>query len=320
MGSPDIDEESGMPDIEFDPLVQFPEMGAIRSAVLAGAWEPVARYIDSWRGTDPQRATFAAWTVSETDGAEALVAKQPSTQLTRTITALLRIQEAWQIRGSGRASTVSEQQWKGFRTKLVAAERELTELAATDPRDELVAGFRLISGRGLSVGLSEAQRRYARLAAISPDNIGAQSAHLQTLAPKWAGSTELMFEFARSAVKEGTPGSSAGRLVALAHYEHWLDLADEGGPYVSADEVQAELVAAADASVFHPDYEPGLRWISDHSYFACLHAIGGRHDLARRHFQVLDGVADLDAWQYFADPRAEHDADRDRALAQGAGA
>ncbi|TNM38413.1 hypothetical protein FHP29_14220 [Nocardioides albidus] len=307
-----------MPDIEFDPLVQFPEIGAIRSAVRAGAWEPVASYVDEWRVDDPQRASLAAWTVVETDGAEALLTAQPRTQLTRTLAAALRIQEAWQIRGSGRASTVSDEQWVGFRAKLVAAERELMELAAIDPRDGLVAYLRLTSGRGLGLGLSEAQRRYARLAAICPDYISAQMAHLQTLAPKWSGSTELMFEFARTAVKEGRPGSSAGRLVALAHLEHWLDLGDEGGSYVEREEVQQELVAAADASVFHPAYEPGLRWITDHSYFACLHAIGGRHDLTRRHFEALGPVADLDAWSYFADPRAEHDADRARALTEGA--
>ncbi|WGX96784.1 hypothetical protein [Nocardioides sp. L-11A] len=309
-----------MPDVEFDPLVLFPEIGAIRSAVLGAEWEPVARYIDGWRGRDPQRVSLAAWTAAETAGAETLLVDQPPTQLTRTLVAILRIREAWLIRGDGPASTVDEQQWTGFRTKLVAAERELTELAATDPGDGLVASLRLISGRGLEVGLSESQRRYARLAAVDPDDVGAQSAHLQTLASKWLGSTELMFEFARTAFANGRPGSSAGRLIALAHREHWLDLVDEGSAYISGEHVQQELAAAADASVLHPDYEPGLRWVTDHSYFACLHSIGGRHDLARRHFEALGPCADLDAWQYFNDPRAAHDADRVRALSAVVGA
>ncbi len=306
-----------MSEVVFDPLIQFPELGAIRQATLAGAWEPVAGYIDSWRGEDPQRASFAAWTVAETEGVEDTLAAQDPTPLVRAVIAMLRIRHAWDIRGSGRASTVSEDQWDGFRAKLVEAERELVELAALDPGDELVAQVRLITARGLSLGLSEAQRRYARLAAVSPANIGAQTAHLQTLAPKWAGSNELMFEFARSAVRD-QPGTSAGRLVAIAHYERWLDLpSDESGPYAGTAEVQDEIVAAADASVFHPDYEPGLRWITDHSYFACMHGIGGRPDLARRHFEALGAVADLAAWRYLGDARAEHDADRAAALSEG---
>lgn len=305
-----------MSDLVTDPLVLFPELGALRAAVQAGAWQPVAEYVGGWRGHDPQRVSAGAWTVAESEGAEAFLAAQDRTPLARALTATLRIHQAWLVRGRGVASTVSAEQWTGFRDHLVAAERELVELAALDPDDPLVAGLRLVTARGLSLGLSEVQRRWARLAAVSPDDIAAQSAQLQTLAPKWAGSTELMFEFARACLAEGRPGSSAGRLVAIAHYEHWLDLpAAESDRYAASDPVQGELYAAANASVFHPDYDPGITWVTDHSYFACLHTLGARPDLARRHFEALGPTADLDAWKYLADPRAAHDLARARAFA-----
>jgi hypothetical protein len=301
--------------VEFDHHVYHPELGALRDAVARDDWEAVESYAETWRPVDPGRLSVAAWVVARSPGAAAFLERHAPSRRARTLRAAERIRTGWEIRTSQRADQVTEEQWAGFRAHLVAAEQELIELAATDPTDSLTACLRLTSARGLGLGVSECQRRFAHLAGLAAEHPEGQSAHLQDLAPKWYGSTDLMFGFARECLAQAPGGSSAVRLIAQAQLEQWLELDGEAGVAFLKEPTQHhELLRAASQSVLHDDYEGGIRWVTDHSYFAVVHSLAERHGAAAVHFEALGDVADEEAWNYFHDPRKAHRDQRYTAL------
>lgn len=280
-----------------------PDLAAIRSSSEAGDYDAVADQLVALEDRDTRRASVAAGIVAGVDGAESWLERRlrstPSDVVARTLLAHRQIVVGWEIRGSGRASGVSRAQFDDFHDWLRRAERNLIEVCAVEPEWALPWHVRLTSARGLELGQSEAQRRYARLAAICPDHYPAQSTLLQQLVPKWSGSWESAFEFARSCASAAPPGSPAHALVAEVHLERWLDLDDkEAAAYVRDGDVRDELLRAAQDSVWHPAYDPGFSAITQHSVLAALHGLAGRDEEAARHFVALGDFVDAWVWGY----------------------
>jgi len=197
----------------------------------------------------------------------------------------------WKVRTSAPAKDVSEEQFREFREYLVQAEQLLIEATARDPGEPIAWTERLTSAMGLSLGQSEARRRYDRLGRRVRDCFQAQKGLIQYLSPKWGGTYEMMHAFAHECLDAAPPGALNGAVVADAHIEHWLKLNWDGqGPgdvYMATPAVQADLVAAAARSVLHPDYRPVYGWVSAHSAFAVAFSLGGNHVAAAPHFRAL---------------------------------
>jgi hypothetical protein len=98
-------------------------------------------------------------------------------------------------------------------------------------------------------------------------------------------------------------GSPLGQLTAVAHLEHWLDLPrEEDDEYIRSASVRAELLAAAERSVLHPDYVRRPRWPIAHNVFAM--ALKFSDELAAAAVQ-FDTVGDLITewpWYYAGEP------------------
>ena len=69
--------------------------------------------------------------------------------------------------------------------------------------------------------------RFAQVVRRHPTHLVAHQQMLQFLCRKWFGSTEEMFDFARTAAAKAPAGSLLPELVVVAHIEHWLDLPSE---------------------------------------------------------------------------------------------
>lgn len=303
-------------DVVFELTEQYEELAELAEIVTERAWDELEEVMADLVEADPSGATSAAWALLDFHGVDALVdAHLGTSRLARTLRCHRGVVEAWEIRTHLRASEVSAEQFEAFGARLAQVETELIDLAAQDPSDPLVATLRLTTARGLGLGASEGERRYRRVAAISPDNASAQSSYLQFVAPKWYGSTEQMFAFAREAVASAPLGSHAGILIAEAQLEQWLELGEGGGAYLADEAQRAELVEAEEVSVFHSDYEEGLHWVSDHSTFALVHSLAGRYAAAATHFEVLGDLGSTGGWDYLGDGRRAFAEHRARALA-----
>lgn len=287
-----------------DTLSAYPEQVAIRDRALARDYAGVVDVLLETQERDECAAAAAVDTVGDVDGVEDLLedrlAQAPDDVLARTMLANRQVRIGWAIRTSARADQVSAQQFTDFHAWLRKAEQHLIAACAIEPEWSVPWLNRLTTARGLQLGVIEARRRYDRLAEHHPHHSSAQSNLLQMLLPKWYGSWDEAFGFARASADAAAPGSRSKALVADVHLEKWLDLkgGDAGRNYLASREVNDELQSAARASVWHPDYGRPYGWINDHSVFAVLHALAGRTAEAAPHFQALGDYLDDWAWGY----------------------
>ncbi|MFE9675940.1 hypothetical protein ACFYO5_17710 [Streptomyces sp. NPDC006259] len=307
MSSTTSGRSTGSPGPTFDPYDNTPELIPLRTAALAGDWPAVRAFVS---GLDSvAKVSTASSVLAEIPGVETMLeraaAELPGDPLPRTLLAERYVHIGWDIRSGARAQHVSQDQFEQFHSWLRRAEQLLIEVCAEQPAYAPAWTVRLTTARGLQLGQAEARRRYDRLAAHHPHHYRAQTQLLQQVCPKWGGSWEAAHGFARECATAAPDGSVPATAVALAHIEHWLDLAGaDGTAYMRGVPVRDDLRFAAQVSVLHPAYRPDWDSVGAHSAFAFAFSIGGHHADAAPHFAFLGDRATEFPWQYTGDPKA----------------
>lgn len=263
-------------DVVFDLAAAYPEIGILRAALARRDWPACRQAIDAVPmdsrtamirvGADEPGLEDFLRDVLRRDRYDAAAAAMLGSHL---------ITIGWGIRTTARASEVSAEQFEQFHEWLGRAEEVLIEGAARNPADPAIWTVRLISARGLSLGLAEARRRYDRLAAVDPHHLPAQRQLVEQLYPKWGGSWEKVHAFAREAMRAAPAGGSHGVLVAEAHIEHMLSEArangwSAGDAYLEAPAIRDELYEAARRSIGDPSFRRSYGWLQAASTFACV--------------------------------------------------
>jgi hypothetical protein len=309
-------------DPEFRLSEAIPELGRLCELMDSRDWPAAEALLGDFGVRSEDEMAVAASVVANIRGVEFYLDKvildDPSDVGAKALRACRRITLGWEARTHLMAEHVSEKQFKAFRVHLLAAEAELIELCAIVPWMALPWHLRLLTARGLSLGQSETRRRYDRLAANQPHHYSAQSAMLQMLCPKWGGTWEDTFGFARSASASAPEGSACHGLVADAHFERWAASEAKGrAAYVAEPTIRAEISAAAQRSVWHPAFAEKMHRINLHSLFAVLFSEAGDQNEARRHFEALGNYADENRFGYFGDAAKDFRKRRATAMAKG---
>lgn len=301
-----------------DPFEHNPALGPLREAARARDWAATQAF---FAGLDSvEKVAFASGLLADQDGVEEYLepaaAARPADPLPRTLLADRYIRIGWEIRSGARAEHVSREQFEQFHAWLRKAEQLLIDVCAEQPGYAPAWNARLLTARGLQLGLSEARRRYDRLAAHHPHHHRAQTLLLQQLCPKWGGSWDAAHGFAQECATKAPNGSYAGVLVADAHLEHWLDLdSGEDEAYLRGIPVRDDLRHAAQVSVLHPDHRPGWHETAAHSTFALAFSLGGHAEDAARHFAALGDRVTEFPWAYLPRWKSRYAAFRSTALA-----
>jgi hypothetical protein len=301
-------------DVVFDAAAAYPESVPLRAALATGDWPGCRAVLDA--ASPPDRSGLIRLVCDEPDIEGLLRGVLTADPADGTAAALLGqhlIDIGWTIRTTARAKYVSREQFAQFRDWLCRAEQVLIDGALYNPSDPAIWTGRLITARGLEVGLAETRRRYDRMIAADPHHLPGQTNMVQSLCPKWVGSWELLHEFVREAVASAHPGGAHGALAAEAHLEHALDEATtaQNGwngliDYFSRPPVREEIYRAAERSIGHPGFARGAYgWLSALNRFAlCFRLIGDRQAAAAA-FERMDGLATEDPWEYLGNPAAE---------------
>ncbi|MFB6479294.1 hypothetical protein ACFCXF_20215 [Streptomyces virginiae] len=311
----------------FEPADRIPALAALRSAVRRQDRAAVAAAFDGLDDEDDR--ALACRVVAETDGSEVFlrrtVERFPRDPLPRSLLADRLVQLGWGIRTAHRAQHVSRQQFDDFHAHLRRAELLLIDVCAEHPEYALAWYLRIITSRGLELGLGETRRRYDRLAEHHPHHFGGQSQLLQQICPKWGGSWEAAHGFARECAAKAPDGSPNGALVAIAQLENYLEIAERtsvgvASTYLRDLDNQTRRLEAAARSALHPAARAdAFRSVDAHSAFAAAHSAAGRHAAAAPHFRALGDRASEFPWCYLGsgDHEDEFEGHRKIALTKG---
>jgi len=287
----------------IDPCLGDATARRLDDAAGRGDWPAIAALLAPVEDQDLR--AFYVGVLADRDGPQPWIgqwlAAQPQSALPYLVKGAHAIQWAWQARGNGAASTVSEVQFAAFFGRLKVAEDSLDQAVLHDPEDSTAWAELITTAIGRRLGLEEAERRFKEVVARHRWHRSAHARMLQQKCAKWGGSDESALEFARETVERMPAGCSLGSMVAVAHFEAAL-LAD--GPtadYLARPEVLTEVRAAADKSVRHPEFRriPGHQTAD--GWFALVFYLAGDHAAAAERFDAIGNLPTELPWGYYRD-------------------
>ncbi|MFG1606897.1 hypothetical protein [Actinoplanes sp. NPDC049265] len=286
---------------QTDVAQLFPQFATFRDALHRLDWTACRAVLDTATAEDRTRliGLGAEERIAE-DFLRGLVQRDPADGAAFALLGQFLIITGWNIRTAARAQHVRPEQWRGFFQWLHRAEQVLLEGAARHPADPAIWTSRLLSARGISLGVDEETRRYARLAAIDEHHLPAQVQHLQQLLPKWSGTFEQAHAFANERMLAALPGAPHGMLVAEAHLEH---LGEIGGAdqRTYLQQTLPDLRAAAERSVLNHAFTPGI-YPADQAlgtFALAFHRYGDR-EYAARVFRLMGARAAMAPWDMYS--------------------
>ena len=286
-------------DVVLDRAAAYPETAALTAALGRRDWPACRALLDA---TGPMERTALIQAGADEKDLEGflrgVLRADPRDGAASALLGEHLIRVGWEIRTGARAEHVSREQFAAFHDWLGKAEQVLIDGAAHNPGDPAVWTSRLTSARGLELGLAETRRRYDRLVAADPHHLPGQFAFLQSLCPKWSGTWEQLHEFARDAAAAAPPGSPHGALVAQAHIEHIVEVGGDMLSYLSHEPVRAEIYAAAQRSIWHPEFRRGYGWLEALSTFALAFTLLDDQRSAAAAFTALGNLATRMPWSY----------------------
>lgn len=107
------------------------------------------------------------------------------------------ISYAWHIRGSGFAKSVSKEAWPKFHAKLELARNDLEKSWQINSSDPNSSAYLILVAKGLGYPKEKMEQYYQNGISACSWHYGVCFQKLSYLKPKWHGSSEEMFDFAR---------------------------------------------------------------------------------------------------------------------------
>jgi hypothetical protein len=251
--------------------------------------------------------TSANWT----DRWAAHCPADPDAQLVRAGSLIAR---AWEVRGSGWASTVGPEQWAEFHRLLHLAEQVNNLAIQLAPADPTPWVNRLQLQIGYSAPRDDVEQTWRQLILRDPWHQPGHVLKLTYHCRKWSGSHDEMFAFARSVVAGAPDGSPLHVLPVRAAAEWALWEGDRVSPKPLADEIgerwrqdpamQAELDSALSRWFCRPATRHGA-WLDDANFLAYGLARTGRDADAAPVFAAIGKYMTLVPWNWWDDARAD---------------
>ncbi len=220
---------------------------------------------------------------------------------------------AWEARGSGKASSVSQAGRQLFEERLALAQQDLERAAQMDPADPTPWALLVTIARARDLGKPAAQRYLDEAVRRDPDNFFAHNNMLSFLAAKWHGSHEDQLAFARGVATSARPGSDLVALVIRAHVEVWAYKQHFDGDktaadaYVHSEANRAECASAYHASLAAPGHVPRASTIYLLNEAAFWFWRAGDRERAAQAFMRIGSYAYTEyPWRYLGDPQARY--------------
>ncbi len=285
----------------FDLLLGDPLAHEWQACLARGDWTDVGDFLRAQDDIEVRDFYLAA--LSDTMRGwpawlDTWVEREPHDALPRLMRAWRYTAYAWDARTKASAKDVKQDAWPLFFGRLNKAEADLAVAANLAPDDAGPWALMLRTARGLQMGIPESRRRFAEVERRSPWHAWACQQVIQSVAAKWGGSDELMFEIARGISARAPEGMDAHVVIADAYFEAW-DRDDKD--YWERPEARTEILEAARRCLSAPHVTP--RTVLVRNAFAfCFWQLGER-DLLREQLEQIGDIMTT-PWDRFADPAA----------------
>ena len=208
------------------------------------------------------------------------------------------VTKAWEARSKAISSMVSSDQATAFLGFLNAAEFELHQVIRLDPKYKAVYAPLLRIQMGKSDKIS-AKKILKQAIKIAPNLMDYHIEQLTMLSPKWGGSTETMFSFARNRAEQDVTGILHG-LIPAAHFEHWYGLdGNEAARYIKDTDIKTEINQAyleVENAEFKEDYYSMYQHYLALNYFALVYSLMNEKKKAHKIFNVINGHYTYRPW------------------------
>ncbi|TXL90538.1 DUF4034 domain-containing protein [Streptomyces sp. IB2014 016-6] len=215
------------------------------------------------------------------------------------------VRQAWEIRTSARASSVSRDQFQAFFALLDDAVPVIGAAAELNPTDPVPWQVALTHARGSQAPREVFDAYWAEATARAPHHYGCHLSALQYLCDKWYGSHTEMFDFAERAAEHALPGSKLHALPLLAAVEY--DVVADGTPAegdrIARSRIHAALKRALELSDAYPLGDPEVAGVRNH--LALMLVLADRHGEALEQFRAVGAHATEYPWAYLGDAREE---------------
>jgi|GEM_PF-2097075 len=165
--------------------------------------------------------------------------QKPSSRFAGLCLGRFYVNYAWQARGSGFVDSVTEEGRKLFRARLEKARGYLEKAYSLDVNDPFEPIELMIVARGLGLEREEMEKQFQRAIKADSTEYRAYLGKLEYLKPKWYGTEEEMFAFARESAKNAPAGTLIPRVLIEAHLEMYLN--SDNKDYFRDPQVWAEV-------------------------------------------------------------------------------
>lgn len=293
------------PDLNVDCFDCVPEFQELRDAIDGDDW---ARFDSAVRSLPTDEATRALFLLGEHEDERfrAFPLAHRDEPIAKVAIAYRELERSWQLRSTTPPTHRGPRLFADVRRSACRAEALLVEACASDPAYAPAWTARVLSARALGVSLAEAQRRFDRVQSLGGDFWAHMHFH-QYVEQGWYGSAEQAREFIDTSLAQAVDGSLSGILVPLFHLDRF-DGFDEprfAKVYLASDEVQDELDAAAESSVWHPSRtSPSATLVYGHQLFLVVYWLSGQKEKAARHRRAMGNRTSSEHWNLISTDEA----------------
>ncbi len=203
---------------------------------------------------------------------------------------IVYIDLAWYARGGGYANTITEVSGRIFKINLLSARHHLEKAYSLDQSDAAVPAKLITVATGLGLDRNEMERQFQRAISADPTDHQAYFNKLMYLMPKWLGSKEEMFSFARESVRKAPPKTRIPMVLPVAHWEMYLR-SEGDASYFRDPKIWKEVKEVYQTvTKSFPGANSTLNWFARTAYLA------GDYDTAREELKKIGDHWDKDAW------------------------
>jgi tetratricopeptide (TPR) repeat protein len=203
---------------------------------------------------------------------------------------IVHINYAWHARGSGYANTITEEGGRLLKERLLTAKEYLEKAYSLDQSDPNVPAHLITVAMGLGLDRKEVERQFRRAILADPVDDKAYYAKFEYLKPKWYGSEEEMFSFAREAVRKAPPNSTIPTVLIGAHLEMYYQSYENKSYFRNANVWKEMKEVFKIVSKSFPESK------NIHNWFAKIAYLAGDYEVARQELKKVGDDWNKKAW------------------------